>query len=94
MELNKKNDAARFLEVQMTKEKNGHIVLAQPGLIDRVIEAVRDASYNPKQAPSPCKALGRDLNRAPFAATFNYTSVVRMMLYLCNNFRPDIAFAV
>ena len=94
MELNKEDDAAGFLGVQMTKQSNGHIILTQPGLINHVVEAVGVTSCNPKSTPSPRKALGRDLNGPPFDADFNYASVVGMMLYLCNNFQPDIAFAV
>ena len=49
---------------------------------------------NPKMTPAPREALGRDLEGNPFSQEFNYASVVGMLMYLCNNSRPDIAFTV
>ena len=94
MDLNKEDDAAGFLGVNINKRDDGNIELLQTGLINRVIEAAGVSDANPKSTPAPKEALGRDLNGAPFDDSFNYASVVGMMLYLCNNSRPDIAFAV
>ena len=60
----------------------------------RIVEAAGVSDANPKTTPAPREALGRDLEGAPFDDLFNYASVVGMMLYLSNNSRPDIAFAV
>ena len=30
----------------------------------------------------------------PFAQEFNYAKIVAMMIYLCNNSRPDVSFTV
>ena len=49
---------------------------------------------NPKSTPSSQEAFGHDQDGPPFDSTFNYASVVGMMLYLCNNSRPDIAFVI
>ena len=43
----------------------------------------------PESAPLP-----RDKDGPLHDSGFNYPSVVGMMMYLCNNSRPDIAFAV
>ena len=94
MELNKEDDAAGFLGVQIEKKSNGTISLTQTGLTDRIIEALGLNESNAKATASPQKALGRDLDGDPYSQDFNYASVVGMMLYLCNNSRPDISFAV
>jgi len=44
--------------------------------------------------PAPEKPLPKDSERAAHDLGFNYASVVGMAMYLCNNSRPDIAFAV
>ena len=47
------------------------------------------------KTPALSDPLPRDLDDDPFDNTsFNYTSVVGMCMYLCNNSRPDLAFAV
>ena len=94
MELNKEDDAAGFLGVQIKKNQDGTISLFQSGLTDRIIEAMGLSDSNEKSTAAPQKALGRDLNGEPFSQEFNYASVVGMLLYLCNNSRPDISFAV
>ncbi len=94
MELNKEDDAAGFLGVQIEKRPDGNIALTQSGLTDRIVEALGLTDSNAKATAAPQKALGRDLNGEPFSQEFNYASVVGMMLYLCNNSRPDISFAV
>ncbi len=40
------------------------------------------------------KTLGKDKDGKPFEESWNYASVVGMLLYLSGNSRPDIAFAV
>ena len=72
----------------------GTILLTQTGLIQKVITALGVEDANPKAVPSPREPLGRDLKGTPFSGEFNYASVVGMLLYLCNNTRPEIAFAV
>ena len=68
--------------------------MIQSGLIDRVVTAVGLDDANHKLSAAPKKPLGRDLAGSPFSQDFNYASVVDMMMYLCDNSRPDIAFAV
>lgn len=94
MDLNVEDDVAGFLGVHIQHHENGHIELTQTGLIDRIISAMHLDDANIKLTPAPTEALGRDLEGNAFSNEFNYASVVGMMLYLCNNSCPDIAFAV
>jgi hypothetical protein len=94
MELNVEDDVAGFLGVHINHNEDGKVTLLQTGLIDRVIAAMGLEDSNPKGTPCPKESLGRDLEGIPFSCEFNYASVVGMLMYLCNNSRPDIAFAV
>ena len=49
---------------------------------------------NPKNTPSSKDPLIKYLHGSSLSQEFNYTSIVGMMMYLCNNSRPEIAFAV
>ena len=79
------------------EDGNPEIHLTQKGLIDRVITALGldSAHSNGVKTPAPDKApLPQDKDGDPNDLGFNYASVVGMAMYLCNNSRPDIAFAV
>ncbi len=86
-------DVSAFLGIQFTR-RGDTIELTQKGLINRVIEATDMADCNSCDTPAEHKPLGKDLSGAAFAESWNYASVVGMLLYLSSNSRPDIAFAV
>lgn len=85
--------SAGFLGISIKKTDKG-VELTQSGLIDRIVTALGLDDANHKLSAAPKKPLGRDLTGSTFSQDFNYASVVGMMMYLCNNSRPDIAFAV
>ena len=103
MDLQVEDSVAGFLGVHIDryseKDENGidvkFIRLLQTGLIDRIITALGlDTNATGVKTPAPTSPLPRDLDGEPFDHTFNYASVVGMCMYLCNNSRPDLAFAV
>ena len=70
--------------------------MTQEGLIKRIIEALgldMDQT-NAKGTPAERKPLVKDKNGKPQQDTFNYASVVRMLLYLSGHTRPDLAYSV
>ena len=67
--------------------------MLQQGLIDRIIEATSMGRGNPKDTPAT-EVLSKSLDAPKFSASYNYRSVVGMLLYLANISRPEIAMAV
>ncbi len=70
--------------------------MTQEGLIKRIIEALgldMDQT-NAKGTPDERKPLVKDENGKPQQDTFNYASVVGILLYLLGHTRPDLAYSV
>ena len=97
VDLEEEGDAAGFLGVKLTRiEATGQILMTQEGLIDRVIESlglINDQS-TPKATPCARAPLTKDPDGEPASGTFNYPSVVGMLLYLAGHSRPDISYSV
>ena len=69
--------------------------MTQKRRIKNVIQTSKMENCNPNWTPSTQVALGSDPDGEPYdQVQFNYASVVGMLLYLSNNTRPDITFAV
>ena len=102
MDLQVEDSVAGFLGVHIERREvetsNGieeKITLLQTGLTDRIISALcLNEKSTGVQTPAIAIPLDKDLEGEPFDHSFNYASVVGMCMYLCNNSRPDISFAV
>ena len=94
MSLNKEEDLAGFLGINISKLAYGDIEMTQTGLIDRIIGTLGLDDANPKHAPASVTPLPKDTDEKDPEEIFNYASVVGIMLYLQGNTRPDISFAV
>ena len=53
-----------------------------------------DGNHNPNRHPASAAALGIDPDGPPYNESFNYASIVGMLLYLSTNTHPDISLAV
>ena len=93
-DLHRESDVAGFLGIDIRKNKDGTIELLQTGLIDQIISALALEDAKVKDTPADIKPLGKDENAEPRLEEWSFASVIGMMLYLQNNSRPDIAFAV
>jgi hypothetical protein len=98
-ELTDEGELTTFLGIQVTRSAPEltprTFTLTQPGLTTRIITALGLLDGNPKWTPTTQAALGSDPDGPPFLpADWDYRSVIGMLLYLSNNSRPDIAFAV
>ena len=93
-ELSREETFSEFLGIKYDELSDGSISMTQKGLINKIISATDMESCNPKHTPALKCALGIDSEGAPMNETWNYASIVGMLLYLSTNTRPDIAFAV
>ena len=95
LDLNVENDVAGFLGVHIDRKEDGKLELTQKGLIERIIKALGlDNTSNKASTPAESRALSADVEGAACQETFNYASVIGMLMYLSNTTRPDLAFAV
>ena len=84
-----------YLGIGIEELENGECNMTQKGLIKKVIKTTKMEKCNPNWTPATQCALGTDPDGEPYdQLQFNYASVVGMLLYLSNNTRPDITFAV
>jgi histone deacetylase 1/2 len=94
-ELTKEGSFSEFLGIKFEEDKAaGTITLTQKGLIKKVIAAAGLEHCNPTRTPAASAALGIDPAGEPYSESWNYPSIVGMLLYLATNTRPDISFAV
>jgi len=72
------------------------ILMLQMGLIDRIISALGldGEMSNSTRTPALESPLPKDAQGDPHDMCFNYAIVVGMAMYLCNDSRPEITFAV
>jgi len=93
LDFDRMGDLSAYLGVKIDRLGDGSIKLSQPHLIDSVIAAMGLSDASSKPTPAS-RTLGKCLDSPKYSGDFNYRSVVGMLLYLSNNSRPDIAFAV
>jgi hypothetical protein len=88
------DDAFTFLGVELKPHDDGTVEFLQKSLIAKILKSCNMSDCNSKSTPANQTPLGSDINGAPFDRSFDYASIVGMMLYLSSNSRPDIQFAV
>ena len=93
-ELTQEGSFSEFLGIDFVARHDGSIVLTQTGLIDKVLAASGLEDCKPNLMPALAQALGSDPDGLPMDESWNYLSILGMLLYLSTNTRPDIAFAV
>lgn len=93
-ELTREGSFTEYLGIRYERKPDGSIWMVQSGLIDKIIEATGLTDCKPNSTPTTREALGSNPDGAIMTESWNYRSVVGMLLYLSTNTRPDIAFAV
>ena len=93
-ELTLEGSFTEYLGIQYEQCKDGSIHMTQSGLIQKLLNAAGMTECNPNRTPTTREALGSDPEGKPMEDSWNYRSIIGMLLYLTTNTRPDIAFAV
>ena len=94
LELQREGKFQDYLGIIFSHSSDGSTHMIQSGLIKKIIQATGMEQCNPNKTPALKTCLGKDEDGEPMDATFNYRSIVGMLLYLSGNTRPDIAYAV
>jgi hypothetical protein len=88
------DDAFTFLGVELRPHDDGTVEFLQQGLIEKILKHCNMMECNTKSTPANQTPLGSDTSGPLFDRSFDYASIVGMMMYLSSNSRPDIQFAV
>jgi histone deacetylase 1/2 len=89
-------EISAFLGIQVDKVNDGSYHLTQTGLIQKVIHYTGMDDCRPDATPAAATPLGSDHDGVPWTDRdgWEYPAALGMLMYLGNNTRPDIAFAV
>ena len=94
-DLDIEDDFNSYLGIGIEEFPDGSRHMTQKGLIKKVIETANMTNCNPNWTPCTQVALGSDPEGELYdGEKFSYASIVGMLLYLSNNTRPDITYAV
>ena len=84
-----------YLGISIETLSDNSCHMTQKGLIQKIIETTGLEDCNPNWTPSTQVALAKDPSGELYDnKEWSYSSVVGMLLYVSNNTRPDITFAV
>ena len=93
-DLTHEGNVGAFLGIDITTLPDGRFELQQQGLIDKVLTETGMHNAAPVKTPAIATPLGSDPNGESPQESWNYATVIGMLMYLASNSRPDIAFAV
>ena len=92
--LRDEGEVGDFLGIRIEKTGPRQFKLSQPGLIQKVIKTADMEDCNSTRTPALTTPLGSDKDGSDFSDKWSYPTVVGMLMFLANNSRPDIAYAV
>jgi hypothetical protein len=93
-QLRDEGEVGDFLRIRIEKQKGDSFLLTQTGLIEKVIKAGGMEDCNKVSTPAEASPVESDLDGLPFNETWEYASLVGMLMHLASNARPDISYAV
>ena len=92
LEYRDEGEVSAFLGIKI--EKRYEFYLSQPGLINKVLKASGMEDCNPNTTYTTLEQLGPDVDGKKMDESWDYISIIGMLIYLANNTRPDIAYAI
>ena len=94
-ELRDEGEVGTFLGIHIERQSNSSFTLTQVGLINKVLSAAgMENSKATVKTPAATTPLGLDVDGEPFNENWDYPVIIGMLMYLAQNSRPDIAYAV
>ena len=93
-ELRDEGEVGDFLGIRIEKRGPRQFTLTQTGLIAKVLKESNMESSNEAKTPAAVLPLGLDEDGDIFKESWDYATVMGMLMYLATNSRPDIAYAV
>jgi hypothetical protein len=93
LSMESKDCVAGFLGVLIERRGDGTIRMTQPGLIQRIVKALKIDHLPPKRTPANHGALGKYKNGEAVHGEYSYPSVSGMCGYLQGYGRSDTTFA-
>ena len=93
-ELRDEGEVGDFLGIRIGKMDNTSFHLSQTGLISKILKESNMENANSCKTPASPTPLHLDSEGEPFNESWDYASIVGMLMYLAGNSRPDIAYAV
>jgi hypothetical protein len=92
--LTSEGSVGAYLGIDIRHTTDGFLELVQPGLINKIISACGLQDQSAEHLTPSTTILTSDLTGPPRDHTWNYRSIIGMLIYLATSTRPDIAFAV
>ena len=92
--LQNEGEVCDFLGINITKTGNNQFLLTQSGLIDKVLATSGLQDCHGCNTPASIEPLHANKDGAPFSEEWAYNTVIGMLMYLADNTRPDILYAV
>ena len=83
--LDKEDELAGFLGIDIDDLVKRHFTLTQKGLINKIIKATGLEDANPMATPTVKGALGQDKDGQRCVEEWEYSSIVGMLMYLADN---------
>jgi hypothetical protein len=80
-----KDDSFRFLGVELKTHDDGTVEFLQKSLIEKILKHCNMTTCNTKSMPANQTPLGTNANGPPFDRSFDYASIVGMLMYLSSN---------
>ena len=94
LEIRDEGKLSAFLGIKIEQRQQNEFYLSQPGLINKVLKVAEMKDCNPNKTPTTLEQLGPDVDGKKMDERWDYTFIIGMHMYLANNTRPDIAYAV
>ena len=93
-EIRGEGEVGDFLGICIVKAGPKKFTLTQTSLIAKALKEANMESCNTAKTPCSTVPLGKDEDGDPFNESWEYSTLVVMIMYLEINSRPDIVYAV